>query len=456
VSEPRKINKLLIANRGEIALRILRACKEMNIKTVAVYSTADRDSLHVRFADEAICIGPPQSAQSYLNTTRLFAAAEISGADAIHPGYGFLSENATFAGQVVDNGYIWVGPRVQSIAMMGDKAVAKATMKEAGVPVIPGSEGIVKDAAEAEIIAEEIGYPVILKASSGGGGRGMRIVKSPQMMEAIFGIASAEAESAFGDSTLYLEKLIVQPRHIEVQIAGDKYGNVIHLAERECSMQRRHQKLLEEAPSSVITEELRAELGEAAVRGAKHVDYDSLGTMEFLYDKDGKFYFIEMNTRIQVEHPITEQISRIDLAKLQIAIAGGQKLNKTQSQVFIRGHCIEVRINAEDPDRNFMPSPNKIVALHFPGGPGVRIDSCAYEGWQIPPYYDSLIGKLIVFGADRTEAIMRMRRVLEEAVIEGPKTTIPLFQKILNEPDFVSGNYNTSYLETHFLPNKPE
>ncbi len=447
----RRIKKLLIANRGEIALRIIRACKELGVKTVAVYSTADRDSLHVRFADEAICIGPPPSGQSYLNTTRLFAAAELSGADAIHPGYGFLSENASFADQVVANGYVWVGPRPESIRMMGDKAVAKATMKAAGVPVIPGSDGVVTNAIDAVRIAAEIGYPVILKAVSGGGGRGMRIVKNAESMAAIFGIASAEAESAFGDSSLYLEKLIVNPRHIEVQIAADKYGNCIHLGERECSIQRRHQKLMEEAPSAVVSEELRARLGEYAVQGAKFVNYDSLGTIEFLYDKDGNVYCIEMNTRIQVEHPITEQISRIDLAKMQIQIADGQKLNKTQSQVFLRGHCIEVRINAEDPKKNFMPSPNRITALHFPGGPGIRIDSCAYEGYQIPAHYDSMIGKLIVFGADRAEAIARMRRALEETVIEGPKTTIPLFWKILHEPDFVSGNYNTDYLETHSL-----
>ncbi|MDK9701411.1 MAG: acetyl-CoA carboxylase biotin carboxylase subunit [bacterium] len=447
----RAIKKLLIANRGEIALRILRAAKELGIKTVAVYSTADRESLHVRFADEAICIGPPQSNESYLNVPRILAAAEVSGADAIHPGYGFLSERAEFAEQVVANGLIWVGPHPQAIRMMGEKSLAKATMKAAGVPVVPGSEGILSSAQEALEIAEQIGYPVLLKAVAGGGGRGMRIVRDSELMESIYGIASAEAESAFTCADLYLEKLILEPRHIEVQVIGDKYGNAIHLGERDCSVQRRHQKLIEEAPSPVVTPDIRAKLGEAAVQGALRVGYDSLGTMEFVYDKEGNFYFIEMNTRIQVEHPITEQITRVDLVKEQIRIAAGQKLSKTQSQVFMRGHCIEVRINAEDPDKNFMPSPREITALHFPGGPGIRIDSCAYQGFKIPPYYDSMIGKLIVFGADRTEALARMRRALEESIIEGPKTTIPLFQKIMNNPKFISGNYDTSFLESTIL-----
>ncbi|MCX7835129.1 MAG: acetyl-CoA carboxylase biotin carboxylase subunit [bacterium] len=450
-----QIKKILIANRGEIALRVIRAAKELGIKTVAVYSVADKDSLHVRFADEAICIGPPPSAESYLNSTRILAAAEISGADAIHPGYGFLSENADFAEQVIASGIIWIGPNHHAIRQMGDKALAKATMKEAGVPVIPGSNGIVKEVYTALQIANEIGYPVILKATAGGGGRGMRIVRNAESMESIFGIASAEAESAFGCADLYLEKYIEQPRHIEVQVIGDKYGNIIHLGERECTIQRRHQKLIEETPSPVITPERREIIGNAAVLGAKKVNYDSAGTMEFIYDPEGKFYFLEMNTRIQVEHPITEQVTRIDLVKEQIRVAAGEKLSKTQDQVHMRGHCFECRINAEDPDRNFLPSPIPITALHFPGGPGVRIDSCAYDGYVIPPYYDSLLGKLIVFGIDRHEAIMRMRRALEEMIVEGPKTTIPLHIKIFNDPVFVSGKFDTTYLETvSFLKNK--
>lgn len=443
-----KIKKLLIANRGEIALRVNRAAKELGIKTVAVYSIADKDSLHVRFADEAICIGPAKSSESYLNSSRILAAAEISGADSIHPGYGFLSENAEFAEQIVASGLVWVGPNHNAIRQMGNKALAKLTMKNGGVPVIPGSEGVVTEAKDAVKIAEEIGYPVILKASAGGGGKGMRIVKSSEMMESIFGIASAEAESAFGNSELYLEKYLVKPRHIEVQIVGDKFGNIIHLGERECTIQRRHQKLIEESPSPVITPELREKLGSAAVQGAKQVNYDSTGTIEFLYDAFGKFYFMEMNTRIQVEHPITEQVTRIDLVKEQIRVAQGLPLSKKQEQVIMRGHCFECRINAEDPDRNFLPSPLPITALHFPGGPGVRVDSAAYAGYVIPPYYDSLLGKLIVFGIDRTEAIARMKRALEEMTVEGPKTTIPLHLKIFNDPVFVSGNFDTSYLET--------
>ena len=438
-------NKILIANRGEIALRIIRACKELNIKTVAVYSEADRDSLHVRFADEAICIGPPQSKESYLNIPRIIAAAEITGADAIHPGYGFLAENADFAEICESSGIKFIGPSAEMIKAMGDKSTAKETMKKAGVPVIPGSDGTVSDFKEALSIAEEIGYPVIIKATAGGGGKGMRVAFDEEEFKRHFSLARNEAEAAFGNPEVYIEKYIEEPHHVEIQVLGDQYGKVIHIGERDCSIQRRHQKLIEESPSPIVDDELRVKMGEAAIKGASSIGYESAGTIEFLVDKNKNFYFMEMNTRIQVEHPVTEELYGIDLIKEQIRIAAGECVRKIN--VKPKFWTIECRINAEDPEKNFQPSPGQITAFHQPGGLGVRTDTHAYAGYVIPPYYDSLIAKLIVKGTDRLETIKRMERALEEFIIEGIKTTIPFHLMMMRNESFRAGNYDTHFLE---------
>ncbi|MGC8762688.1 MAG: acetyl-CoA carboxylase biotin carboxylase subunit [Acidobacteriota bacterium] len=441
--------KILIANRGEIALRIIWACKELGIKTVAVHSDVDIDSLHVRFADENICIGPAPSRDSYLNITNLIAAAEVSNVDAIHPGYGFLSESAEFAQVCEACNITFIGPSPQTIALMGNKAEAKRTMKAAGVPILPGSDGPVSTTDEARRIAAEIGYPVILKASAGGGGKGMRVVAEEKDLELAFQTAGAEAMAAFGNGDLYVEKYLEAPRHIEIQILGDKHGNVIHLFERECSIQRRHQKLIEEAPSAVLTDLLRKEMGETAVRGAQAVNYATVGTMEFLYD-DRKFYFMEMNTRIQVEHPVTENITGIDLIKAQIMAAAGEKMIWRQKDIKIQGHSMECRVNAEDPVR-FTPSPGRITTFHAPGGPGVRVDTAAYAGYFVSPHYDSLLAKLIVRGNTRHEVILRMKRALESFVVEGIKTNIPMHLKIMDDEDFLAGRLSTKFME-RFAP----
>jgi len=444
--ERRELKKILIANRGEIALRIIRACKELGIRTVAVYSEADVHSLHVRFADEAVCIGPGASSESYLNIPRIISAAEVTNADAIHPGYGFLAENAEFAEVCESCNIIFIGPTPEMIANMGDKAFAKNTMKRAGVPIIPGSDGLLTDVNEALAVADEIGYPIILKATAGGGGRGMRVVRERSELERAFDQARQEAQAAFGNPGLYMEKFFDHPRHIEVQIIGDTHGNIYALGERECSIQRKHQKLIEESPSPVINEELRQKMSEAAIRGAKSVNYINAGTIEFLY-QDGQFYFMEMNTRIQVEHPVTEAVFGLDLIKEQIRVAAGEKLQGINPDHKLRGHAIECRINAEDPEQDFRPSPGKITAFHVPGGPGVRVDTHAYAQYVIPPYYDSLIAKLIVHGRDRDEAIGRMERALEEFIIEGIKTTIPFHQMMMRHPDFKAGNFDTKFVE---------
>ncbi len=437
--------KVLIANRGEIALRVIQACRELGIPTVAVYSTADRDSLHVTYADEDVCIGPPASAQSYLNVSTLVSAAEITGADAIHPGYGFLAENAHFAEVLRECNLRWIGPRPETIRLMGDKAKARQSAKEAGVPVLPGSREPLSGPEEAKRLAAEVGYPVILKAAAGGGGRGMRIVHAEKDVEAQFGTASEEATKAFGDGSIYLEKYLVEPRHIEFQVFGDSHGRVIHLGERECSIQRRHQKLIEESPSPALTPELREKMGAAAVRLCEKVGYENAGTIEFLLDHDGSFYFMEMNTRIQVEHPVTEMVTGVDLVKLQIAVAAGDRI-AIASGLKPRGHAIECRINAEDPEK-FTPSPGKLTTFHLPGGPGVRVDTHGYEGYVIPPYYDSLVGKLIAHGRDRHESVARMLRALDFFVVEGIKTSIPLHQRILRDPKFVAGDLSTRFME---------
>ncbi len=441
--------KILIANRGEIALRIIWACKELGIKTVAVHSDVDIDSLHVRFADENICIGPAPSRDSYLNITNLIAAAEVSNVDAIHPGYGFLSESAEFAQVCEACNITFIGPSPQTIALMGNKAEAKKTMKAAGVPILPGSDGPVASADEARRIAAEIGYPVILKASAGGGGKGMRVVAEEKDLELAFQTAGAEAMAAFGNADLYVEKYLEAPRHIEIQVLGDKFGNVIHLFERECSIQRRHQKLIEEAPSAVLNDLLRKEMGETAVRGAQAVNYATVGTMEFLY-QDRKFYFMEMNTRIQVEHPVTENVTGIDLIKAQIMAAAGEKMIWRQKDIKIHGHSMECRINAEDPVR-FTPSPGRITTFHAPGGPGVRVDTAAYAGYFVSPHYDSLLAKLIVRGNTRQEVILRMKRALESFVVEGIKTNIPMHLKIMEDEDFLAGRLSTKFME-RFAP----
>ncbi len=443
----RDISKILIANRGEIALRILRTCEEMGIATVAVHSTVDRNALHVQLADEAVCIGEPASAKSYLNIPNIIAAALTRNATAIHPGYGFLAENARFAEICADHQLIFIGPSPAAITAMGDKSTAKETMQWAKVPTIPGSEGLVDSESQALRIASKIGYPVMIKATAGGGGRGMRLVRSELDLLRLLRAAQGEAEAAFGNGGVYLEKFIEQPRHIEFQILADSYGNVIHLGERDCSIQRRHQKLLEEAPSPALNPELRARMGEAAVLAAKAINYTGAGTVEFLLDRYGNFYFMEMNTRIQVEHPVTEMITGLDLIAEQIRIAQGEKLRLTQEQVVLRGHAIECRINAEDPEHNFRPHPGRISGYLPPGGPGVRVDSHVYTEYEIPPYYDSLIGKLIVWGPDRASAINRMRRALRECAITGLPTTIPFHQKILESPAFRQAEVYTNFVQ---------
>ena len=441
--------KILIANRGEIALRIIRGCHELGIKTVAVYSSADELSLHVRFADEAVCIGPPPSSESYLNIPSILSAAELTNSSAIHPGYGFLSERPEFAQICQENNFVFIGPSPEIISTMGEKATAKKTMQKAGVPVIPGSDGVVNSIGEAYSIASEIGYPVMLKATAGGGGRGMRLVQSKEELEKSYLTASSEAEKAFNNGKLYLEKFIENPRHIEIQILADQFGNVIHFGERECSIQRRHQKLIEESPSPAINNDIRKEMGEAAIKGAKSIGYLGLGTVEFLFDSITKeFYFMEMNTRIQVEHPVTEMVIGKDLVKAQIKIAFGDEIPDNLGKFKLRGHSIECRINAEDPNRDFMPSPGKVEEFHAPGGNGVRIDSHIYAGYNIPPHYDSLIGKLIVHADDRPTAINRMQRALEEIILEGPKTTIPFHQAIMRDETFQQGDFNTGFIET--------
>jgi acetyl-CoA carboxylase biotin carboxylase subunit len=439
------IQKVLIANRGEIALRIHRACHEMGIKTVAVHSTADADAMHVRLADQAVCIGPPPAAESYLNIPNIISAAEISGADAIHPGYGFLSENARFAEIVELHNIIWIGPKPEHIRTMGDKIEAKLTAAKLGLPLVPGSDGPLSDIAEAKRIAAMIGYPVIIKAASGGGGRGMKVVTSEDQLETLMSQAGSEAKAAFGDATVYMEKYLGDPRHIEFQVFGDGNGNAIHLGERDCSLQRRHQKVLEEAPSPVISAEQRAHMGGIVARAMADMGYRGAGTIEFLYENN-EFYFIEMNTRLQVEHPVTEMITGIDLVREQIRIAEGQPLSVRQEDLQFRGHAIECRINAEDP-RTFAPSPGLVKGFHAPGGMHVRVDSGLYAGYRIPPYYDSMIAKLIVYGTTREGCLRRLRRALEEFVIEGVKTTIPLHQALLDDPEFQQGAYTIKWLE---------
>ncbi|MBP6458477.1 MAG: acetyl-CoA carboxylase biotin carboxylase subunit [Crocinitomicaceae bacterium] len=438
--------KILIANRGEIALRIIRTCKEMGIKTVAVYSTADKDSLPVRFADEAVCIGPAVSSKSYLSIANIIAAAEITNADAIHPGYGFLSENEKFSEICQQHGIKFIGALPDQIARMGDKATAKATMIAAGVPCIPGSVGLVKDLEDAITQAKKIVYPVIIKATAGGGGKGMRIVWKEEDMEALWNSAKQEAAAAFGNDGIYMEKYIEEPRHIEIQIAGDQYGNACHMSERDCSIQRRHQKLVEETPSPFMTDELRQRMGEAAIKATKAVNYEGVGTVEFLVDKNRDFYFMEMNTRIQVEHTITEEVINFDLIKEQIKIAAGEKISG--KNYFPQLHAIQCRINAEDPNNDFRPSPGLITTYHCPGGHGVRIDTHAYSGYTIPPNYDSMISKLIVVAQTREEAILKMRRALDEYIIEGIKTTIPFHQKLMVNEDFCKGNFTTKFMES--------
>ncbi|MEE2827971.1 MAG: acetyl-CoA carboxylase biotin carboxylase subunit [Myxococcota bacterium] len=438
--------KVLIANRGEIALRVIRACKELGIETVSVHSTADANSLHVRFADESICIGPAQARDSYLHIPRLMSAIEISGADAVHPGYGFLAENAEFAADCSKSGVVFIGPTPEQIRLMGDKATAKATVRGAGTPLVPGSKDIVEGPEEAIEVGREVGFPVLLKASAGGGGKGMKLAKTEDEVPAAFQLASAEALACFGNGDLYVEKFVVRPRHIEVQILGDQHGNVVHLGERECSLQRRHQKVLEEAPSPFVTEAMREQLGAAAVAAAKSIGYASAGTVEFLADIDANFYFIEMNTRIQVEHPITEMITGVDLVKQMIRSAAGEPLPFTQEDIRLKGHAIECRINAEDPF-SFAPSPGAISGYHEPGGYGIRVDSWVHDRAVILPYYDSLLAKLIVWGEDRSEAVRRMAWALDEYVVEGVKTTVPFHKEVLRDPEFLSGDFDTSFIE---------
>jgi acetyl-CoA carboxylase biotin carboxylase subunit len=438
-------DKILIANRGEIALRVLRACKELGIKTVAVHSTADADAMHVRFADESVCIGPPAAKDSYLNVPAILSACEITGADAVHPGYGFLSENARFAEILNDHGLHFIGPKAEHIRIMGDKIEAKRTAKRLGIPVVPGSDGGVTDDGEAEKIAKEIGYPVLIKAAAGGGGRGMKVAKSREELSIALSTARAEAKAAFGDDAVYIEKYLGKPRHIEIQVLGDGKGNAIHLGERDCSLQRRHQKVLEESPSPALNVPARDKIGETVAKAMREIQYLGVGTVEFLYE-DGEFYFIEMNTRIQVEHPVTEMITGIDLIFEQIRVAAGAELTLKQSDVHFLGHAIECRINAENPV-SFRPSPGKILHYHAPGGLGVRIDSAVYQGYTIPPYYDSLVGKLIVHGKTRTEALMRLKRALDEVVVDGIETTLPLFRALVREADIIDGDYHIHWLE---------
>ncbi|MDR2734139.1 MAG: acetyl-CoA carboxylase biotin carboxylase subunit [Spirochaetota bacterium] len=440
------IKKVLIANRGEIALRVIRACREMGIASVAVYSTADEECLHVRFADEQVCIGPPPGNESYLHIPSIISAAEITGVDAIHPGYGFLSENPQFAEICAEHGIQFIGPKPESIKKMGDKATARATVAKVGVPITPGS-GILENAGKGILEAKKIGYPIIIKASSGGGGKGMRIVLAEEEFTRNFEIAGSEAEKNFGNPALYIEKYFTKPRHVEIQVLADTQGNIVHLGERDCSIQRRHQKLIEESPSPFVTPGLRKAMGEAAIECARAAGYIGAGTVEFLVDESRNFFFMEMNTRIQVEHPVTEMVTGIDLVREQIRVAQGEKLSFSQKDVEFRGHAIECRINAENPYKDFIPSPGKITGLHIPGGYGVRVDSHIYEDYEIPPYYDSLIAKLIVYGANRKEAIARMLRCLDEFIVEGVRTTIPIHKQILLHERFASGDFTTKFLE---------
>jgi acetyl-CoA carboxylase, biotin carboxylase subunit len=447
------VSKVLIANRGEIALRIVRACMELDIPTVAVYSQADAESLHVQLADEAFCIGPPPSQRSYLHIPAIISTAVVTGADAIHPGYGFLSENAHFAEICEEHRIKFIGPSAKAIRSMGDKSSARATMKKAGVPTVPGSDGLIEDDEEAFELAKEIGFPVIIKATAGGGGRGMRVVQNEEQLEQSINSARTEASASFGNGGVYIEKYLKPIRHVEIQILADSYGNVIHLGERDCSVQRRHQKLIEESPSPALSPELREKMGAAAILAAREIDYEGAGTVEFIF-ADGKFYFMEMNTRIQVEHPVTEMITGIDLVKEQIRIANGEKLSIRQEDVVFSGHAIECRINAEDHERNFLPSPGHIDAYVAPGGIGVRVDSHCYPGYSIPPFYDSLAGKLIVWGKDRNEAIQRMQRALDEYAITGIKTTIPFHQLVLSHQVFQDGDVTTDFIEKYMTPIK--
>ncbi|WP_350289612.1 acetyl-CoA carboxylase biotin carboxylase subunit [uncultured Croceitalea sp.] len=444
--------KILIANRGEIALRVIRTCKEMGIKTVAVYSKADEESLHVRFADEAVCIGPAPSSESYLKIPNIIAAAEITNADAIHPGYGFLSENSKFSKICAEHDIKFIGASGDQIDRMGDKATAKETMKKAGVPCVPGSDGLLKDVADAKKTAKKMGYPVMIKATAGGGGKGMRAVWSEDEMEELYNSAVQEASAAFGNGAMYMEKLIEEPRHIEIQIVGDQYGKACHLSERDCSVQRRHQKLTEETPSPFMTDKLRDDMGKAAVKAAEYIKYEGAGTVEFLVDKHRKFYFMEMNTRIQVEHPITEQVVDYDLIREQILVAGGVPISG--KNYIPKLHSIECRINAEDPYNNFRPSPGKISTLHTPGGHGIRLDTHVYSGYIIPPNYDSMVAKLITTAQTREEAINKMRRALDEFVIEGVKTTIPFHRQLMDHPDYLAGNYTTKFMEDFEMDEK--
>ncbi|CAN5640633.1 acetyl-CoA carboxylase biotin carboxylase subunit [soil metagenome] len=441
--------KILVANRGEIALRVIRACRELGIPTVAVFSEADRESLHVRFADEDVCIGPPPARESYLNIPRIIAAAEITGADAIHPGYGFLAENAEFSEICERSDLTFIGPTPEQIRQMGDKAAARRTMREVGVPIVPGTDAM-GDVDAALAAAQEIGFPVLIKAAAGGGGKGMRVAQDAADFARQFSMARNEAGAAFGDDTVYIEKYLARPRHIEFQILGDRHGRVVHLNERDCSVQRRHQKLIEEAPSPVLTPDLRERMGEAAVLGAVAINYVGAGTIEFLLDEDGSFYFMEMNTRIQVEHPVTEMCTGLDLIKEQIRAAAGLPLSMAEGQIELRGHAIECRINAEDPERNFAPSPGTITTFHPPGGPGIRLDTHVYAGYRVPPFYDSLLAKLIVHAANRPEALARMRNALSSFVLEGVHTTIPFLVEVLEHPDFIAGRVDTKFLERLF------
>jgi acetyl-CoA carboxylase biotin carboxylase subunit len=441
------IHKVLIANRGEIALRVIRSCRMLDLKTVAVHSEADAEALHVRFADEAVCVGPAPASQSYLNIPRLIAAAEITGADAVHPGYGFLAENAEFAEICRESKLIFIGPTPEQIRAMGDKAEARRLMQAAGVPIVPGSDGPIEDEEQGRRAAVELGFPVLIKARAGGGGKGMRTAHDLAEFERGFPQAQREALAAFGDDGVYIEKYLSRPRHVEIQLLGDQYGSIVHLGERDCSAQRRHQKLLEEAPAPGMTDELRARMGEAAVRGAEQIGYQGAGTVEFLLAPDGEFYFIEMNTRIQVEHPVTEMVTGQDLVLCQLEIAFGEPLGIRQDQVRFRGHAMECRINAEDPDRGFLPTPGVVTSFHQPGGPGVRVDTAAYHSYRIPPYYDSLIAKVITHGCDRSQALARMRVALDEFVIEGVSTTIPLHRQLITEPRFVASDIHIRFVE---------
>ena len=452
----RVFNKVLIANRGEIALRVIRACRELGIGTVAVYSEADRESLHVRFADDDVCIGPPPSRQSYLRIPNLIAAAEITGADAIHPGYGFLAENAEFADTCKASNIVFIGPSGDQIRQMGDKATAKRLAQEAGVPTVPGTAGTISDMEEALAQVEGIGFPVIIKATAGGGGKGMRVANDPEQFSQVFSLAQNEALAAFGNGEVYVERYLARPRHVEIQVMGDSHGRVVHFGERDCSVQRRHQKLIEESPSPALTPELRARMGEAAVALAAAISYVGAGTIEFLLDEDGSFYFMEMNTRIQVEHPVTEMVTSFDLVKEQIRVAAGEEISFLGEGGRLRGHAIECRVNAEDPYRNFQPSPGLITAYHPPGGPGVRMDTHVYAGYTVPPYYDSLLAKVIVHGNTRAEALARMGQALDSFIIEGVTTTIPFLARIIRHPEFVSGQVDTKFLERHPELLRPE